>query len=405
MIGQLRVVAGPDAGWTSDLYEGQTLILGRGQKSDTQFKDMQVSRIHCEIRVADGKCELIDDESVGGTFVNGQKIRRQVLHNGDAIRIGGTELRVSLLGISDASMLMKAQKPRKAAALGALDLSGQTISHFAVGERIQRGRTGTVYRATDLRDGHPVAFKALHPEYAGDEEEVQRFVRAMKTAVTLKHPNIVALHGAGKNGPVCWLAMEFVEGEPLTSIIERIGTEGMLDWRKALSVGIHVARALEAAHQQHIIHRNVMPSSILIRKPDYVAKLGDLMLAKAMEGLLARQITRPGELVGEVVYMSPERTREGASVDTRSDIYGLGATLYVLLTGRPPFEGRNLVERIAQIRQADPIAPNKFQPELPDALQDAVQKMMAKRPELRHQSPADVVRDLEKIARVQGLAS
>jgi serine/threonine-protein kinase len=178
----------------------------------------------------------------------------------------------------------------------------------------------------------------------------------------------------------------------------------MLDWRFALTVGVHIAQALEAAHEQHIIHRNVSPESILVRNQDKLAKLGDMMLAKAMEGIKAKQITRPGELVGNIAYMAPERTRSDVEVDTRADIYGLGATLYALLTGKPPFEGKSLVETIAQIRQADPVPPKKFQLSIPDPFQDAVMVMLAKRPEMRYQTPAEAARALERIAKFQGMS-
>ena len=108
----------------------------------------------------------------------------------------------------------------------------------------------------------------------------------------------------------------------------------------------------------------------MIRKKDNVAKLGDMMLAKALEGTKAKQITKPGELVGDIAYMATERTKSDVEVDTRSDIYGLGATLYALLTGKPPFAGKTLVETIAQIRQSDPVPPRKFQLSIPDKFQD-----------------------------------
>ena len=190
----------------------------------------------------------------------------------------------------------------------------------------------------------------MHADFTRDDEEVQRFIRAMTTAVELKHPNLIAVYAAGKQGDTCWFAMEYVDGEPLTKLIEKFGTLKMLDWRFALTVGVHIAQALEAAHEKHVIHRNISPENIMIRKDDNVAKLGDMMLAKALEGIKAKQITKPGELVGDIAYMSPERTKSDVEVDTRSDIYGLGATLYALLTGKPPFTGKTLVETIAQIR-------------------------------------------------------
>ena len=115
----------------------------------------------------------------------------------------------------------------------------------------------------------------------------QRFVRAMTTMVGVHHPNLIALYGAGKQGTTCWFAMEYVDGEPLTKLIEKFGTLKMLDWRFALLVGVHIAQALEAAHEKHIIHRNVAPESILVRNKDKIAKLGDMMLAKALEGIKA----------------------------------------------------------------------------------------------------------------------
>ena len=101
-----------------------------------------------------------------------------------------------------------------------------------------KGRTGTIYKARDTRDGKDVAFKVLHADFTSDEEDVQRFIRAMTTAVELKHPNLIALYGAGKQGDTCWFAMEYVDGEPLTKLIEKFGTLKMLDWRFALTVGV-----------------------------------------------------------------------------------------------------------------------------------------------------------------------
>src|SRR5262249_11433508 len=155
---------------------------------------------------------------------------------------------------------------------------------------------------------------------------------------------------AGRTGPYCWMAMEYVDGESLTQVIQRIGVAGMLDWQVAHRVGVHIARGLQYAHDQSVIHRNVMPANILLRHSDKVAKLGDLMLAQALEGTLAQQITKPGELIGDIAYMAPERTRGTADIDGRSDLYGLGATLYALLTGRPPFTADSAPELITKIR-------------------------------------------------------
>jgi serine/threonine protein kinase len=405
MQGHLQVVAGPDQGRSFPLSDGQTLIIGRGQNTGTQLKDLQVSRVHCELQVAGNKFRILDNGSASGTLVNGRRVTEADLQPGDVVQIGGTQMRLQLAGTHDQSTVYAQPgpkpAPRVAEAVG--DLAGKTISHYEVGQAVARGQSGTIYKARDTRDDREVAFKVLGPQYVADEEEFQRFVRAVKTVVALKHPNIVSVYGAGRNGPVCWIAMEYVDGESLTKVIQRIGTVGMLDWRVALTVAVHIARALEAAHEQHIIHRNITPENILIRKADNVSKLGDLILAKALEGMMAQQVTRPGELVGNLNYMSPERTREDGGVDTRSDIYSLGATVYALLTGRPPCEGSSLVETIQKIRSAEPTKPKKFQLSIPDMFQDIVLKMLAKRPEDRFQTPKELLHDLERVAKFNGL--
>ena len=249
------------------------------------------------------------------------------------------------------------------------------------------------------------ALKVMQPEFARHEDDVQRFVRAMKTMLPLRHPNLVAVLGAGKSGPYCWVSMELVEGESLTEVIARIGVAGMLDW-KARSVRPFTSDGrLEYAHAQGIIHRDIAPANILERAEDKIVKLGDLMLAKAMEGALAEQVTKPGEVDGDVYYMSPERTKgAGEPVDGRSDLFSLGATCYALLTGKPPFAGRTLVETITRIRTVEPVAPGTFQIGIPSAFEGAILKLLAKRADDRYPSASELVKDLERIGRLTGAA-
>jgi serine/threonine-protein kinase len=260
-----------------------------------------------------------------------------------------------------------------------------------------------VFHATDTKDNRSVALKVLLPEFSRNEEEMQRFVRAMKTMLPLRHPNLIALYGAGKTGGYCWVAMEYIAGENLTQVIQRIGVAGMLDWRHAFKVAVHIGRALAYAHEQQIIHRNVTPKNVLLEATTKVAKLGDLMKAKALEGALAQQITRPGELIGDVAYMSPERTRGTTDIDGRSDLYGLGATVYALLTGHPPCQGSTLVEKITRIRQEAPVKPSKSQMSIPSAFEGVVLKLLAKRPEERYQTAEAMLKDLERVGRLNGV--
>ena len=350
---------------------------------------------------------LSDLESISGTLVGGKKIQEHCLKNGEEFQVGNTRLRLFNSNIADAQNLVEAQKSASALRVKgeASVLTGTTISHFELGPMLARGSMGIVYKARDIRAAKDVVLKVLYPEFAHDEEALKRFMLVMKTAVGIHHANLVALCGAGKQGDTCWFAMEFVEGESLIKVIERLGTRKMINWRYTLSMGMQIAGALGALHEKHCIHRDVNPASILIRSKDKVAKLGDLMLAKVCDGAEATAATHPQELAGDVAYMAPERTRSAVDVDIRADIYSLGATLYTVLTGKPPFEGKTLVDLVAKIRQDDPVLPKKYQDSIPDEFQDAVVKMLAKRPESRFPTAAHVSRVLERVAKAQAASS
>jgi hypothetical protein len=316
MVMQLVVIAGPDEGLTIELDRENGTRLGRSQSILTHLTDPHVSRVHAELHVQEGQVLVADSNSAGGTFVNGRRVGRQALRPGDIIQVGATQLRFdNTEGRVEQTTLAPGALGRPATSTEELTgLTGQMLGRYEIGPILSRGKSSCVFRAKDTADGRTVALKVLHPEFTQDDEDMQRFVRAMKTMLPLRHPNLVQIENAGRTGTYCWVAMEFVEGESLRQVIERIGVAGMLDWRHAIRIGIHIGRALEYAHGQQIIHRNVTPANILIRSSDQVAKLADLMLAKALEGALAQPITRPGELLGDLNYMSPERTRGTAEI-------------------------------------------------------------------------------------------
>jgi serine/threonine protein kinase len=408
MKSELTVLDGPDAGRRFELIDGQTLIIGRGQSTDARLNDPRISRQHCRIQVDGASVVLSDADSAAGTLVNGSSIEQHALQPGDVVEIGDTKLRFQLEGRVDQSTLIDTAfgRPKPPPKVTPLEqLVGQTIEHFKLEGIIARGVSGMVFRATDTNKNRGVAVKILYPEYAGSDEQKERFVRGIKTMAPIRHENIVRLYAAGMQGPYCWMAMEYVDGESMTEVIDRIGVSGMLDWQYAYRVGVHIGRALDEAYQHKIIHRNVTPQNILFRSADKVAKLCDLTLAKALEGTQSRQVTQPGELVGDVSYMSPERTRGHKEVDGRSDIYGLGAALYALLTGHPPFEGTSLPELITRIRNEEPVKPKEFQLSVPDMFQDIVLRMIAKRPEDRYQTPAELLKDLERVGKFQNVTT
>jgi serine/threonine protein kinase len=408
---QLYVIAGPEVSRSFILHEGDGLMLGRAQQAYYRLNDPRVSRNHCQVVRQGDRVTVIDNGGSGGVLVNGKPVKKHTLELGDVLQVGDSQLRLQVGDYPVDVALATAGKPpaeagtKAAASLAELEaLSGQTLSHYEVGPIIGRGSTSIVFQANDSKDNRPVALKVLLPEFSEDEEEVQRFIRAMKTMLPLRHPNLVTLYGAGRTGPYCWVAMEYIAGENMREVIGRIGIAGMLDWRYGYKVALHVARALVYAYGQQIIHRNVTPTNILLETPTRAVKLGDLMLAKALEGALARQITRPGELLGDVTYMSPERTR-GLDVDGRSDLYGLGATVYALLTGRPPFEGASLVEKIARIRQDEPVKLTKYQMSIPSRFEGVVLRLLAKKPDDRYQSAEELLKELDWIGKTHSVTA
>jgi serine/threonine protein kinase len=403
MFAYLRVVSGPDQGRIFNLVDGTTLSIGRGERTDTRLTDGSAARLHCELRCAGGGFLLADMNSIDGTFVGGQKIEEHALKHGEEFEVGKTRMKLYTSAIADTQKLEEAAKsafhPAIQIQIDENVLTGTILSHYELGPILARGRYGTLYKARNTRDGKDIAINVLHADFSRDEENLKRFMRVMKTAVALRHNNLVALCGAGKQGETCWFAREYIEGESLISVIERLGTKKMISWRYVLSLGMQIAGALEALHEKHIIHRNVAPESIQIRSKDKLPKLGDIMLAELADETEGKVRNRPGELLGNVLYMAPERTREDGEVDIRADIYSLGATLYTLLTGRPPFEGKTLVETVAKIRQEDPIPPKRFQDAIPDEFQSVVEKMLAKRAELRYPAPAAVAKVLARVAK------
>jgi serine/threonine protein kinase len=409
---QLNVLTGPDAGRTFTLQNGADLMLGRGQHSFYRLNDPRVSRAHCQLLLEGDRVTVVCNGGSGGTLVNGAAVQKQPLKLGDVIQVGDTQMRLQMgdfpLDVAMAAIGGNSTVPPPAPAPSSdklETLSGQTLSHYDIGPVIGKGHTAMVFHATDTKDHQPVAFKVLLPEFSRNDEEMQRFVRGMKAALQLRHPNLVATYGAGKTGNYCWVAMEFIAGENMKQVIDRIGVAGMLDWKNAFRAAVHVSRALAYAHDAGYVHRNVTPTNILRDATTQVYKLGDLLLAKSLEGTAADQITKPGELVGDVEYMSPERTRGTTEVDARSDLYGLGATVYALLTGRPPGEGKTLIEKITRIRQTVPEKPTKFQMSIPNMFEGVVMRLLAKEPKDRYQTAAEVVKELERVGKFSGVTA
>jgi serine/threonine-protein kinase len=228
---------------------------------------------------------------------------------------------------------------------------------------------------------------------------MQGFVRAFKTVLPLRHPHLVEVLGAGKTGPYCWIAREFVDGTNLTPAINA----GKHGWKRALRVAVHVGRALDFAYRHRLCHGNITPQNILIRDADKVAKLADLVLIKALEGSQLQITVLEDKLLAELPYLAPEQTPGDGVVDSCTDIHGLGAVVYALLTGRPPYEGKTPSDILEKIQHAMPVKPREYLQTVPDQLEAIVLKMLAKRPEDRFLTPAELLAELEPLAQTLGV--
>jgi serine/threonine protein kinase len=404
MSKQLVIIAGQekDRGRTFPLPEGGTVQIGRGATTTTKLNDLRASRNHCVLQIDGGEVTVVDANSQEGTFVNNQRITAPVpLQFGDVIRVGATELRLDPLDVASEKTMAgigfsppSSVPPRE----GGTDLLGKALGAFRILEVLAAGDTSTVFRVRDTRDDREVALKVFRAEHSKSDAEMDRLVRTLQPLLGLRHPNLVALYGAGKTGPHCWVAMELVEGENLAQLIERAGAAGMVDWQHALRVAVHLARALEYLHKHQFLHRNVLPVNILVNKSDKATKLGAVMKARPM-GAPPEPGPGPTEMLRDLAFMPPERVRGNAPGDHRSDIYSLGATLFNLLTGQPPFAGKTMPEVIAKLLQNEPARPREFQMTMPEAFEQAVLRMMARRPEDRYPTAAEVLVDLERVTR------
>lgn len=400
MVKRLVVLAGPDEGRSFPL-ESEPLMLGRSRAADPRLIDPHVSRIHCEVKAEGDRFVVNDYESAGGTFVNGKRINRHDLQPGDLIRIGNTRLQY-VEDLQEPAVSALAPPPRLGA--WAQELVGQTISQYKLGSILAKGKTGFVFHAKDAKRNAPVALKVLDPAISENAKKVKRFVEAMKTVLPLRHQHLVRVYGAGKTGNHCWIAMEYVAGESLAAVIGRIEHTGALDWRHVLKIGVYLADALDYAHGKGLVHQNVTPQNILVGRSILDTKLADLMLARALEDDPTKPISAAGVPAEDLSYLPPERTDgPGQKPDPRTDLYSLGATLYAMLAGQPPFQASTVAELVDKIRLEAPPPLPAVHRDLPDGLAALIRKLLAKRSQDRVASAKELAHALAGMAQGQGM--
>lgn len=264
---------------------------------------------------------------------------------------------------------------------------GAVISgRYEIIEKVGTGGMADVYRAKDHRLNRYVAVKILKNEYSEDAKFVTKFRQEAQAIACLSHPNIVGVYDVGQEQDMHYIVMEFVDGITLKKYIEQ---KGKLSVREAVGIGLQIANGLEAAHANHIIHRDIKPQNILISK-DGTAKVSDFGIAKA-----ASSNTITANAMGSVHYISPEQARGGFS-DEKSDIYSLGITMFEMLTGRVPFNGETTVAIAIKHIQEEMPSPKEFVPEIPSSVASIVLKCCQKSPDRRYQNMAELIADLKQ---------
>ena len=261
---------------------------------------------------------------------------------------------------------------------------GRVVAGYRIEERIGRGGMGLVYRAEHINLRRRAAIKIIAPELAEASGFRERFNREARIAAALQHPNIVTVYDAGEEDGLLYLAMQYIEGSDLSTVLR---TQGRLRPYRALDVCRQIAAALDAAHSQGLIHRDVKPANVLIE--GRTAFLTDFGLTKRIEGTQT-QLTKAGDVVGTIHYVAPEQI-EGGRVDERTDIYSLGCLVYHCLSGELPFARDTDIAVIYAHLSEEPPRLTSVRPELPGGMDAVIAKALEKAPERRFQTCADMM--------------
>ena len=269
-----------------------------------------------------------------------------------------------------------------------MNLEGRILGNrYEIIQKVGNGGMATVYKATDLLLKRYVAVKVLRDEFTTDDEFIKRFETEAQSAARLVHPNIVSIFDVGVDEGIYYIVMEIIQGKTLKEII--LEERGPLPWKWSVNVAIQIASALEMAHKNNIIHRDIKPHNIIITE-DGIAKVTDFGIAKAVSN---STMTAFGTTIGSVHYFSPEHAR-GGFTDAKSDLYSLGVVLYEMVTGKVPFDADTPVSVALKHMQDEPVPPIELNPNLPEAVNKIILKALKKDVMLRYQTSTELLQDL-----------
>ena len=282
------------------------------------------------------------------------------------------------------------------------NLKGKKLGHYKILSLLGKGGMGAVYLAEDSKLDRKIAVKLLSKEFGRDTDKLNRFIREAKAASALNHPNILTVYEIGEVGGINYIATEFIDGKVLSqhNSKEKITLESVLD------ISIQIVSALQTAHEAGIVHRDIKPDNLMIRR-DGIVKVLDFGLAKLSEkqsanesdseaAKIAKATTNPGMIMGTPNYMSPEQAR-GKGITHQTDIFSFGIVLYEMLSGKLPFQGESAMDTIGAILHKEPLPLNQLLPELPDEIEQIVNRTLRKNTDERYQNTKDLLADLRSV--------
>ena len=286
------------------------------------------------------------------------------------------------------------------AAMRVRTLADSKLQHFYLEEFVGGGGMGAVFRGEDTTLGRTVAIKVLSQDQI-DDDMVRRFHHEAESAAKLDHPAIPHVYFVGEQDGWHFIVFEFIEGE---NIRDYVGQQGPLSIPQAITYLADIADAIQHASSRDVVHRDVKPSNVLVTNDGH-AKLVDMGLARTEQiQSTANDLTATGVTLGTFDYISPEQARDPRNVDTRSDIYSLGCTLYFMLTGRPPFPEGTMLQKLLSHTSESPPDPSQFRDDIPPRMIDLLARMLAKDPDHRHQDAGELLGEILLLAEEQQVA-
>lgn len=374
----LTVTQGPDKGRDLEMETGKTYTVGCEEEAALRLTDPMVLKGHCSIEVHRDHVIIRNHTASAGTFVGDKKIAQAKVSGSAMLKVGETTLSL--------------KRVRRRVSSKPDPLIGKIIGGYKLNEVVGRGGMGTVYRATQLSLQRDVALKVLSAELSKDKAFRDLFIHEAQAAAQLVDPNIVQVYDAGIEGSVSFFSMEFIGQGSVEEILER---EKKLEWKQAILWVLEAAHGLKYAESRGIVHRDIKPDNLMLNDDGRI-KIADLGLAKRGETSDSQGV------IGTPHFIPPEQAL-GKEVDTRADIYSLGATFFRLITGRTLFTGKTAKEIVLKHIKEPPPAASSVEDDVPGELDMVLARMLAKDPDDRYQNTAELIAALEEVCAHHGI--